>query len=292
MTACSDLLDEWRGTSARDFRRHLTVTAEGLVLGAGTVLAKHGHDSAGMATLDIEGREDRVLALLAVTYGRPISPGVLGNFHRAARAYARGENAIAHMHLAFTGLHGLEDEERASFRLFLAKRLLDAGMSPRTLLAALEIEQPEYETDLNKAGPDDPNHPGWPAGTAGGLGGKFRPKDGTPASISVEAAQRIRRIAVRQALRAAGLAALRIAVESAVGLIPGAGIAADLAAMADLANTVTELIRLKADADAAIAFVKDGAHSLEDLQVNRGLVRIRVTRNSQATTNLKRIHRA
>jgi hypothetical protein len=75
---------------------------------------------------------------------------------------------------------------------------------------------------------------------------------------------------VRQALRAAGLAALRIAVESAVGLIPGAGIAADLAAMADLANTVTELIRLKADADAAIAFVKDGAHSLEDLQVNPG----------------------
>jgi hypothetical protein len=30
---------------------------------------------------------------------------------------------------------------------------------------------------LGKASPDDPEHPGWPARTAGGKGGKFRPKD-------------------------------------------------------------------------------------------------------------------
>jgi hypothetical protein len=30
---------------------------------------------------------------------------------------------------------------------------------------------------LVKASPDDPEHPGWPAGTPGGRGGKFRPKD-------------------------------------------------------------------------------------------------------------------
>jgi hypothetical protein len=153
------------------------------------------------------------------------------------------------MHLAFTGLHGLEDEERASFRLFLAERLLEAGLSPRKLLAALEIEQPEYESSINKAAPDDPKHPGWPAGTAGGLGGKFRPRDGTSASISDEAAQRIRRIAARQALRAAGLAALRIAVESAVGLIPGVGIAADLAAMADLARAVAKYRQYRPHSD-------------------------------------------
>jgi hypothetical protein len=29
-----------------------------------------------------------------------------------------------------------------------------------------------------KASPDDPKHPGWPAGTPDGRGGKFRPKDG------------------------------------------------------------------------------------------------------------------
>ena len=31
---------------------------------------------------------------------------------------------------------------------------------------------------LAKASPDDPEHPGWPAKTPGGLGGKFRPKEG------------------------------------------------------------------------------------------------------------------
>jgi hypothetical protein len=31
---------------------------------------------------------------------------------------------------------------------------------------------------LLKARSDDPEHPGWPAGTPGGQGGKFRPKDG------------------------------------------------------------------------------------------------------------------
>jgi len=30
---------------------------------------------------------------------------------------------------------------------------------------------------LSKASPDDPEHPGWPAGTPGGKGGQFRPKD-------------------------------------------------------------------------------------------------------------------
>jgi hypothetical protein len=37
-----------------------------------------------------------------------------------------------------------------------------------------------------KASPDDPKHPGWPAGTPDGRGGKFRPKDGdegAPAAV-------------------------------------------------------------------------------------------------------------
>jgi hypothetical protein len=33
-------------------------------------------------------------------------------------------------------------------------------------------------SSLLKASPDDPEHPGWPAGTPDGRGGKFRPKDG------------------------------------------------------------------------------------------------------------------
>jgi hypothetical protein len=31
--------------------------------------------------------------------------------------------------------------------------------------------------DLEKASPDDPKHPGWPAGAPDSQGGKFRPRD-------------------------------------------------------------------------------------------------------------------
>jgi hypothetical protein len=35
-----------------------------------------------------------------------------------------------------------------------------------------------------KANPDDPKHPGWPAGTPDGRGGKFRPKDGDEGALA------------------------------------------------------------------------------------------------------------
>jgi hypothetical protein len=57
---------------------------------------------------------------------------------------------------------------------------------PRTQEARLEIvkailalAEPDY---VQKASADDPQHPGWPAGTPDGRGGKFRPKDGSAAA--------------------------------------------------------------------------------------------------------------
>jgi hypothetical protein len=38
------------------------------------------------------------------------------------------------------------------------------------------------ENPFRKASADDPEHPGWPAGTPGGRGGKFRPKDDNAAT--------------------------------------------------------------------------------------------------------------
>jgi hypothetical protein len=35
----------------------------------------------------------------------------------------------------------------------------------------------EATLELEKARPDDPRHPGWPAGTPDSQGGRFRPKD-------------------------------------------------------------------------------------------------------------------
>jgi hypothetical protein len=40
------------------------------------------------------------------------------------------------------------------------------------------IRDDANQQSVSKASPDDPQHPGWPAGTPEGRGGKFRPKDG------------------------------------------------------------------------------------------------------------------
>ena len=43
---------------------------------------------------------------------------------------------------------------------------------------AAQANAPDAKTVIQKAAADDPKHPGWPAGTPGGIGGQFRPKDG------------------------------------------------------------------------------------------------------------------
>jgi hypothetical protein len=50
--------------------------------------------------------------------------------------------------------------------------------------AALEFE---------KARPDDPKHPGWPAGAPDSRGGKFRPKDGDEVEVAGDVWVRPRR---------------------------------------------------------------------------------------------------
>jgi hypothetical protein len=135
------------------------------------------------------------------------------------------------------------------------------------VLIKLRRPTAEHADEVRKASPDDPVRPGWPAGTEGGLGGKFRPKDGSQAVISEEAARRIRRLALRRALRMGALAVLRESAEALAGLIPIIGIAADIATLVDLANTVHEFIKLKIDADAAVDFIKKGPYSLDELKV-------------------------
>jgi hypothetical protein len=130
------------------------------------------------------------------------------------------------------------------------------------------VRQRHLKDDIRKASPDDSKHPGWPAGTEGGRGGQFRPKDGAEAVIAQDVIDRIRRIKARRALRTEALAVLRLAAELAVDAVPGIGLAADAATLIDMANTIAELKKLKIDADAAIEFVKHGPYSLEELQVS------------------------
>ena len=55
---------------------------------------------------------------------------------------------------------------------------------PRVPAGHRHGERRNLEASFGKASHDDPKHPGWPAGTSGGKGGKFRPKDGFAADTS------------------------------------------------------------------------------------------------------------
>jgi hypothetical protein len=113
------------------------------------------------------------------------------------------------------------------------------------LIKSTEPRIPLSQAEFHKASPDDPKHPGWPKGTEEGLGGKFRPKDGAKAAITQEAKDRIRRLVVRRALRSGALAVLRITAEAAANVVPFVGVAADIAMLIDLANTISEFRALK-----------------------------------------------
>jgi hypothetical protein len=82
----------------------MVFTEEGLVLGAGTVLAKASADRCGRPALAIDDAEERILTLLAIGYGKAIDPIVLDHIRRASEQWSRGEPCLAHIHLAYTGL--------------------------------------------------------------------------------------------------------------------------------------------------------------------------------------------
>jgi hypothetical protein len=112
---------------------------------------------------------------------------------------------------------------------------------------------------FSKASADDPVHPGWPAGTPGGLGGKFRPKDAGEKAV--------KRQALRRAIRALLLQAATLPPEIAANLLPVLGAAADIAMVAQLAKTSLEFHQLDIDTKAAFDFLASGPYSLRDLRV-------------------------
>jgi hypothetical protein len=114
----------------------LNLTPEGLVLGAGTVLVP----ADGPRQLQsLRGREARVLALLSAAYDKAIAPSVLGNIERAAKAWREGDDCLAYIHLAHSGLRELQDSYEAARRLFVVDGFMKAGTSPRDVFEALHF---------------------------------------------------------------------------------------------------------------------------------------------------------
>jgi len=136
------------------------------------------------------------------------------------------------------------------------------GMEAEDIL----IKRANAARDIHKASPDDPKHPGWPAGTPGGRGGKFRPK--SDAEISQETKGRLIRTAARRALRTGVRAISRLGVEAAANLIPILDAATDAAMALDIVHIVSEYWKLATDTAAALDFAQKGPQNLEDLQVS------------------------
>jgi hypothetical protein len=137
------------------------ITDAGLVLGAGTVLARRITGRQGRSALAIDGNEERILALLAVAYGRAVEAETISAIRRASEQYARGEIALALIHLARAGLPGLADPKDAARRLFIGDALLQDRLTPRDLLEMSGIDpcgMDWVEKDFN------PNEPRIPPG--------------------------------------------------------------------------------------------------------------------------------
>lgn len=182
-----DLYDRLEKAWARQGRyretyRTLTFTENGLELGNGSVVAKLARDDRERPILAIDGNEERILALISVAWDQPMPDGIIEHFHRASRAFSKGDLSLAYICLAQTGLQPLEQDEDSLRQLFLADGFLKAGISGNELRKewglgrsnAFLHSRGHIPRRLRK---DNDNH--YPAGTPDSKGGEFAPKDGT-----------------------------------------------------------------------------------------------------------------
>jgi hypothetical protein len=260
----------WRLSEYCEENLGLACTDEGLVLGRTALIERRGTKFAVRERIEIE-------RLLNRAYGTDLAVDQLmsglATVAIALNANDPGLARIAAVHLRIPDLPDQTARDRLE-----AQDILIKSFDRRSAAHALEgvplnsgfagDDNESFFLDtaesIHKASPDDPKHPGWPAGTPGGRGGKFRPKGDSEFDISLE----VLRIVARQGLRTGALAILRIAVESAGEAIPGVDVATTIALLADMAKLISDLRQLSVDADAALDFVKDGPRSLEDLQVS------------------------
>lgn len=123
--------------------------------------------------LALEADRERLLTMLSIVAGRPISATqVLDHVDAAALIWRRGDKALANLRLVFSSLPRLADRNAVN-RLALAEEILDEGTSPIALLKALWPDTAPTLT-LNY----DPEQPRVPAGH-GADSGRWKPSTGT-----------------------------------------------------------------------------------------------------------------
>jgi hypothetical protein len=152
--------------------RNMRFADEGLVLGAGTILAR-SRGSARDIAIDANGH--RLTALLAAAHLRNPSFSDLAHLRKAAEVWSQGDDALAAMHLALSRLNQLREPEADAHRLFLADGLLKSGVPADEIVFAIERGPAAFQR-LHKYSADQPRVPAgsgrpsgqWTSGSAGG----------------------------------------------------------------------------------------------------------------------------
>jgi hypothetical protein len=156
----------------RGLHAGMSLEREGVMLGARTVLAKRCGDGS------LESEDARVLTLLSVAYGTPVGPSVVGTIRRASKHAQAGDECMASMHIALARLPRLPDPSDAAQRLFIADGLMEEGVSPRDIWAALEFDPAPLDALEKEFNPSEARVPagsGRPSGewTAGETGSEI-----------------------------------------------------------------------------------------------------------------------
>ena len=164
-----DLEARFAARRAQGLRRNLEITHEGLLLGAGTLLA-------GLA---LAGEEARILALLSAAFACAVSPQILDILGKAIALWKGGEKFRAQLHLTCARLPPLTEEQ--AFALCAADELLKEGMTPRALMKGLGLDPAPLDA-LEKYAPDQPRVPAG-SGRASGRWGSGGGASGAPPKL-------------------------------------------------------------------------------------------------------------
>jgi hypothetical protein len=168
----ADRLDKawraWRGSTAVD--PVMRFTEQGLVFGAGTVLARAGRSG---REISIDPSEPRLHALLSAAHLSRPTAAALAHLRIAADRRSEGEDAFAAMHLALSRIDRLDRPEADAHRMFLADGLLKDGVGADAVIASVEAGEPAF----NRLGKYDPDQPRVPAGS-GSTSGEWTSSDG------------------------------------------------------------------------------------------------------------------
>jgi hypothetical protein len=174
-------------------------------------------------------------------------------------------------------------------RLSAIARAMNAGDMALAAIATSQLRprtRPTSDRDvagLGKASVDDPVHPGWPAGSPDGRGGKFRPHESAGAAASAAAAAvalaadrlaRIERLQARRSIRAVLIRFLspkrlaRLGLEIGGEAIPGLDVVDSALLAEEVADLAAGIMENNLEVDAALAFVRQGPHALEELTMS------------------------